>query len=95
MFIEINSDQLSKPITIGNVCKPSYDNNNNHSIENFNLIGQLKNEILKVDLAEQNDHNLMTDPNRTYAVLEGVIKKAKDECFPEKKRYDFIKIGIN
>ena len=41
-------------------------------------------EILKVNLAEQIDHNLMTDPNRTYAVLEGVIKKAKDECFPEK-----------
>ena len=26
----------------------------------------------------------MTDPNCTYAVLEGVIKKAKDEWFPEK-----------
>ena len=37
----------------------------------------------------------MTGPIRTYAVLEGVIKKAKDECFPEKKRYDFINISIN
>ena len=203
VFIEINSDQLSKPITIGNVYRPPYDNNSNHSIENFiqqftpvidklsknnlhavvvgdfnidllkvdereiygefldlmcthglfpkitlpspfakkscslidqiyckfpnpnftfspvivkshvsdhcpcatsinllqhkqhkpkyikirkvneNQIEQFKNEILKVNLAEQIDHNLMTYPNRTYAVLEGVIKKAKDECFPE------------
>ena len=51
---------------------------------NENQIEQFKNEILKVNLAEQIDHNLMTDPNRTYAVLEGVIKKAKDECFSEK-----------
>ena len=35
MFIEIISDQLSKPITIGNVYRPPYDNNNNHNIENF------------------------------------------------------------
>ena len=35
MFIEINSDQLSKPIAIGNVYRPPYNNNSNHSIENF------------------------------------------------------------
>ena len=35
MFIELNSDQLSKLITIGNVYRPPYDNNSNHSIENF------------------------------------------------------------
>ena len=51
---------------------------------NENQIEQFKNEILKVNLAEQIDHNLMTDPNCTYAALEGVIKKAKDECFHEK-----------
>ena len=51
---------------------------------NENQIEQFKNEILKVNLAEQIYYNLMTDPNRTYAVLEGVIKKAKDELFPEK-----------
>ena len=38
-----------------------------------NQIEQFKNEV---NLAEQIDHNLMTDPNRTYAVLEGIIKKA-------------------
>ena len=51
---------------------------------NENQIEQFKNEILKVNLAEQIYHNLMTDPNRTYAVLEGVIKKAKDQLNPEK-----------
>ena len=34
VFIEINSDQLSKPITIGDVYRPPYDNNI-HSIDNF------------------------------------------------------------
>ena len=52
---------------------------------NENQIEQFKNEILKINLAEQIDHNLMTDSNRTNAGLEGVIEKAKDKCFPEKK----------
>ena len=43
---------------------------------NENQIEQFKNEILKVNFAEQIDHNLIKDPKRTYGVLEEVIKKA-------------------
>ena len=37
----------------------------------------------------------MTDPNRTYAVLEEVIETLKMNAFLKKRQYDFIKININ
>ena len=37
MFIEINSDQISSPITTGDVYGPPYDNNNDHNTGNLLL----------------------------------------------------------
>ena len=35
LFIEIKGDQLIKPITIGNIYRPPFDNNSNSNVENF------------------------------------------------------------
>ena len=35
LFIESKDDKLIKPITIGNIYRPSFDNNSNSNVENF------------------------------------------------------------
>ena len=35
LFIELFGDQLSKPVILGNVYRPPFENNNNHIIEMF------------------------------------------------------------
>ena len=35
LFVEIKGDQLIKPITIGNIYRPPFHNNNNSNVENF------------------------------------------------------------
>ena len=35
LFLEIKGDQLIKPITIGNIYRPPFDNNSNSNVENF------------------------------------------------------------
>ena len=72
MFIEINSDQLSEPITIGNVYRPPYDNNSNHNIENFiqqftPVIDRLsKNNLQAVVVGDSNTDLLKIDVREIY-----------------------------
>ena len=35
LFIEIKGEQLTKPLTIGNIYRPPFDNNSNSNVENF------------------------------------------------------------